>query len=72
MYAYNQGMGYIVGTGPEIQLSTDLELTGWLEQFLSEGTEPEDYSDFVGGAADLAPQSLYEEQLARRLQSVCP
>ena len=60
-------MGYLVGTGPDIGVSVDLTLTGWTEKYISLGTEPEDFSDFVGTAATLAPQSLYEEQLARRL-----
>ncbi len=67
VYAYNQAMGYLVGTGPDIGVSVDLTLTGWTEKYISLGTEPEDFSDFVGTAATLAPQSLYEEQLARRL-----
>jgi hypothetical protein len=67
VYAYNQAMGYLVGTGPNIEVSVDLTLPGWTEQYISVGTEPEDFSDFVGTAAVLAPQSLYEEQLARRL-----
>lgn len=67
VYAYNQAMGYLVGTGPDIGVSVDLTLTGWTEKYISLGTEPEDFSDFVGTAAVLAPQSLYEEQLARRL-----
>lgn len=60
-------MGYVVGTGPDVSVSTDLTSTGWLEAYLAPGTEPEDFSEFVGEAGDLAPASLFEEQLARRL-----
>jgi len=67
VYAYNQGMGYVVGTAPSVTVSTDLTLTTWPESYVSLDTEPEDFSEFLGQSDTLAPLSLFEEQLARRL-----
>jgi Pectate lyase superfamily protein len=67
VYAYNQGMGYVVGTAPSVSVSTDLTLTSWPESYVSLDTEPEDFNEFLGQSDTLAPLSLFEEQLARRL-----
>jgi hypothetical protein len=66
VYAYNQGMGYVIGTGAGTKLSTSLTIAGWPQSYASPGTEPEDFSEFVGVGDTLHPQSLYEDQLARR------
>ena len=57
------GYGYVVGTR-EIQVVTTLQgivLDG-------DGTAPEDYTEGLDKGATLEPQSLYEDQLARRLK----
>lgn len=55
------GWGYVVGTGPELSVTTE---DAPLEQL---DTEPFDWVEGLGRAADLEPPSLYEDQLARRL-----
>ncbi|MDQ2076719.1 glycosyl hydrolase family 28-related protein [Marinimicrobium sp. ABcell2] len=67
--SYNQGMGYVVGTGSAINLTTDLGLDTWPHRYISLGITHEDYTELVGEADDLVPQSLYDSQLQRRLQS---
>ena len=59
--SYQFGWGYVVGTGPENTVQT------WLPNSLGTGTEPEDWVEGEGQATTLEPQSLYEDQLARRL-----
>jgi len=65
--SYNQGMGYVIGTTPSISVSTDLDLNSWPQSKYSKDTQPEDFTEFIGDADSLAPLSLFEEQLARRL-----
>lgn len=65
--AYNQAMGYAIGTMPGISVSTELALETYPEWYLALDTEPEDFTEFLGEAEALAPSSLFEEQLARRL-----
>jgi hypothetical protein len=60
--SYQYGLGYVIGTGPE--LNVDTTVWGFLD---SEGTEPEDWVEGLGEAGELVPSSLYEDQLARRL-----
>lgn len=67
LYAYNQGLGYVVGTGEGIHLNTQLGLDTWPHRHISPGTEPEDFSEYVDQVEELWPQSLYDEQLKRRL-----
>lgn len=69
VYAYNQGLGYVIGTGTNIDVSTDLGLSTWPESHLSPGTAPEDYTELLGEADELVPQSLYDNQLERRLKN---
>jgi len=59
-------MGYLVGTGPELTLYTKLPgpSTGG-----GKGTSPADWVEGAGNAANLEPQSLYEDQLERRLKN---
>lgn len=67
LYAYNQGVGYVIGTGSNIDVSTNLGLNSSPESHLSPGTAPEDYTELLGEAGELVPQSLYDDQLAKRL-----
>lgn len=53
------GHGYAIGTRGAMPV---IRLTGG-----SSGTEPPDYTEGEGQGATLEPQSLYEDQLARRL-----
>ncbi|MBM4375380.1 MAG: hypothetical protein FJ095_09870 [Deltaproteobacteria bacterium] len=56
------GHGYVIGSNG-INVQTTLQgivLDG-------AGTAPEDYTEGLGKGAELVPQSLYEDQLARRL-----
>jgi len=55
------GYGYVIGTGPELDVVT------WGSLLEQVDTEPEDFSEGLGRGADLVPGSLYEDQLARRL-----
>ncbi len=55
-YAY--GWGYIIGTEETL---IHISVTG------NEGTEPQDFLEGQDTGALLDPQSLYEDQLARRL-----
>ncbi len=56
------GWGYVIGTR-EVEVVTDLaDIFGQ-----AQGTEPEDYREGIDQGEWLRPQSLYEDQLARRL-----
>jgi len=57
------GRGYIIGT-EEVEVRT--EVTEVLD---SVGTAPEDWVEGLEQAATLQPQSLYEDQLRRRLST---
>jgi hypothetical protein len=65
--SWQYGRGYVIGTGSETEVNVDLPdidlgpLSKW------EGTAPRDWTEGIGRAADLRPQSLFESQLARRL-----
>jgi hypothetical protein len=59
--SYQFGQGYIIGT---TNVRVDTTVLGILD---SAGTAPEDYTEGVGDGATLNPQSLYEDQLIRRL-----
>lgn len=54
------GWGYVIGTAHDLDVLTITLLN-------DAGTEPEDYTEGIGDGARLEPQSLYEDQLARRL-----
>jgi hypothetical protein len=56
------GWGYVIGTHWDTEVATSLTL------FNSGGTEPEDFTEGLGEALTLWPQSLYDDQLARRLE----
>jgi hypothetical protein len=58
------GWGYLIGSGPETTVRTNLG--GGFEE--GKGTEPEDWLEGEGLAPSLVPQSLFEDQLARRLE----
>ena len=55
------GRGYVVGTEG---LAVRTTVSGVYD---SAGTAPEDWVEGLEAAADLVPQSLYEDQLQRRL-----
>jgi hypothetical protein len=57
------GWGYLIGSGPETTVRTNLG--GGFEE--GKGTEPEDWLEGEGLAPLLVPQSLFEDQLSRRL-----
>ncbi len=65
LWSMQYGWGYVVGTGPDLAVHTALDTFDLT--FGAEGTEPEDHAEGLGEAATLAPQSLYEDQRARRL-----
>lgn len=57
----NYGHGYVVGTGPKLDVQVALDGTG------GEGTAPLDWVEGQGKAATLEPQSLWASQLKHRL-----
>lgn len=59
------GWGYVIGTGPDLTVYTELDDISLL--LSGQGTEPEDHVEGLGEAEGLRPPSLYEDQLARRL-----
>lgn len=59
------GWGYVIGTGPELHVVTDLSELELL--FSGAGTEPSDFAEGLGASATLEPASLYEDQLRRRM-----
>ncbi len=61
--SFNYGQGYVIGT-KNIQLYVENDI---LFGNLDEGTEPYDFTDALDAADALEPQSLYEDQLRRRL-----
>ena len=64
--SYQFGHGYVIGTGAEVDVQA--EKGGPWDLFgLGEGTAPSDWVEHQGSAPLLAPQSLYEDQLSRRL-----
>jgi hypothetical protein len=56
------GDGFVIGTR---DITVQTSLAGVVLD--GAGTQPEDYSEGLGTGATLAPQSLYEDQLAKRL-----
>ena len=61
LHSHQYGWGYVIGTGPELQVEADLfPLASLL-------TEPADLVEGLGAGGTLQPTSLYEDQLARRL-----
>jgi hypothetical protein len=56
------GLGYVIGTGED----TAIDVEVW-DIYDSAGTAPEDYTEGIGEAETLSPQSLYDDQLQRRL-----
>ena len=61
LLSYNWSHGYVIGTGEKITLK--VELTGAEGQ----GTAPADWAEGIAEAPTLRPQSLYVDQLKRRL-----
>lgn len=61
------GYGYVIGTDA-VDLHVDPAEWDWANS--GEGTEPEDWTEGIGDAATLEPQSLFEDQLVRRVGSL--
>ncbi len=59
------GLGYVIGTGPELTVVTGLDRGGLFAE--ASGTTPEDWTEGLGEGGTLEPQSLFEDQLMRRL-----
>jgi len=59
--SFNYGDGYVIGT-KDIEVLVDTDIYD-----LHDGTEPTDFTEFIGDTAYLRPQSLYESQRNRRL-----
>ena len=59
--SYQFGWGYVVGTGSQIHEFTKPRGPAALE------TAPQDYTEGLGEASTLEPQSLFEDMLSRRL-----
>lgn len=55
------GYGYVVGTQPSVNVETNFMDPNSIY------TSPQDWSEGVGEASTLSPQSLYTDQLAKRL-----
>ena len=62
--SFQAGWGYVIGT-EGLDVLTDLSLGGFFGN--ADFTEPEDWFEGEGSGDHLVPQSLYEDQLARRL-----
>ena len=60
------GWGYVIGTGPEVDVQTSLAPAS------AAGSAPEDWTEGVGLGADLRPVSLYEDQFLRRTGRAAP
>jgi len=58
---FNYGDGYVIGTGPDLDVFTALPWFG------GDGTEPADTAEGLGRVDTLEPPSLYDDQLGRRL-----
>jgi hypothetical protein len=62
-FQYEQG--YVIGTGPQLNVVTDLSAGGLFAE--ASGSSPEDWREGIGLGGTLEPVSLFEDQLARRL-----
>lgn len=65
LYSRQWGTGYVVGTSGGLGTITTLDDGPFSDE--AEGTAPEDYTEGLGDGASLYPLSLFEDQLARRL-----
>jgi len=65
--SFQYGHGYVIGTGTDTAVRVGLDQGGLFAE--ASGTAPEDWTEGLGDAATLEPQSLFEDQLARRLAS---
>lgn len=63
--SFQGGDGWVIGTGPELVVQTDLATPDLLRGPV--GTEPADGVEGIGEGATLVPVSLYEDQRRRRL-----
>jgi len=65
--SWNYGWGYVIGTGPALGVRTESSALNY-----ESGTEPIDFTEGIAEAASLHPQSIYDDQLARRLGRPTP
>ena len=65
LLSYNAGHGFVLGSGPQLQVHTSL--VGSPGVWDGEASAPEDWHEGAGQAAGLRPLSLYQDQRARRL-----
>jgi len=70
VYSFNVANGYVIGTDPELIVVTKPLLGKRSIEDLALDTEPEDYSELLG--KPVQPQSLYQDQLQKRLQQKSP
>jgi len=64
--SFQYGEGYVIGTAPTLDVQA--EVGGDWDLFgAGDGTSPDDFLEGIGEAASLRPQSLYEDQRARRV-----
>ena len=61
LFSYQYGHGYVIGSS---QIAVHTEVSNVYESF---GTAPEDFSEGIGDGNTLVPQSLYQDQLQKRL-----
>ena len=61
LYSYQYGYGYVIGS---TNIDVYTEVSNVYDSF---GTAPEDFSEGIEEGSTLIPQSLYEDQLRRRL-----
>ena len=72
IFSYNSGAGYVIGTGNDIKVFTEIPkdgvdpktLTEPISTELSNATGPEDYVELPGMGDNLQPVSLYSAQKA--------
>ncbi len=67
VYSYNVGQGYVVGSDLDTKVYTLVDPKIKATERLSQDNLPADWSEHIGMGSRLQPQSLYEDQLKRRL-----
>ena len=63
------GTGYVIGTESSLEVDIDINFISELF-FGAQGTSPEDYVEGLGQGPSLEPQSLFDDQLKKRLALV--
>jgi len=59
--SWNYGEGYVIDTSVGIGVNTGFHFLGY-----DDGTNPVDYTEGLGQASSLSPQSLFEDQFIKR------